>query len=132
MRNPCPQMRKSVSLWLVFCLILLGSIGIAQARDLPIATGEHWTTATEREKRAFLLGFGTLLKIEREMQGETPPPDDQTFIPRLAEGLQDHTISSAMEAIDAWYADNETQLDRPVIEVIWFELTLPNINRGVE
>lgn len=128
MRDPCLQMRKSVSLWLVICLILLGGIGIAQARDLPIATGEHWITATEREKRAFLLGFGTLLKVEREMQGENPPPDDQTFITRLAEGLQDYTITSAMDAIDAWYADNQDQLGRPVIEVIWFELTLPNIN----
>lgn len=122
------QMQKSIFSWVVFCLALLGSVGIAQARDLPIATGEHWTTATEREKRAFLLGFGTLLKIEREMQGENPPPDDRSFIPQLAEGLQDYTITSAMEAIDAWYGDNQDQLDRPVIEVIWFELTLPNIN----
>jgi hypothetical protein len=107
-----------------FCLLLVLS-GLARA-ELPIATGEHWTTATEREKKALLLGMGTIIKIEHEIQGKNPPPDDKTFIQLLVKGMSKYTITSAMEAIDAWYAANPDQLKRPVIEVIWFELTLPN------
>jgi hypothetical protein len=107
------------------CCLLLILSGLARA-ELPIATGEHWTTATEREKKAFLLGFATMAKIEYEIQGTSPPPDDKTFIQLMVKGLSKYNLTSAMEAIDAWYAANPDQLKRPVIEVIWFELTLPN------
>jgi hypothetical protein len=107
-----------------FCLLLLLS-GMARA-ELPIATGEHWTTATEREKKAFLLGMGTIIEVEHQLHGATPPSDDQSFVPLLVKGLSKFTLTSAMEAVDAWYAANPDQLKRPVIEVIWFELTLPN------
>jgi hypothetical protein len=109
------------------CCLLLILSGLARA-DLPIATGEHWTTATEREKKAFLLGLATMAKIEYEIQGTSPPPDDKTFVQTLVKGMSKFTITSSMEAIDAWYAANPDQLKRPVIEVIWFELTLPNVS----
>ena len=115
--------------YLYFTLRALGLLVVlcAMARaELPVATGEHWTTATEREKKAFLLGMGTMIKVEYEIQGEDPPPDDKTFIQTLVKGLSKFTLTSAMEAIDAWYAANPDQLERPVVEVIWFELTLPN------
>jgi hypothetical protein len=82
------------------CLLLILS-GVARA-ELPVATGEHWTTATEREKKAFLLGMGTMIKVEHEIQGDAPPPDDKTFIPTLVKGLSKFTLTSAMEAIDGW------------------------------
>jgi hypothetical protein len=109
-------------------LCLLSVLSAPAWAELPMVTGEHWTTATEREKKAFLLGMGTIIEVEQEIQGENPPADDKTFIQTLVRGLSKFTITTAMEAIDTWYSSNADQLKRPVIEVIWFELTLPNVN----
>jgi hypothetical protein len=110
------------------CLLLLAWV-TASARELPIITGEHWTTATEREKKAFLIGMGTIIEAEQELQGANPAPEvrERSFIPDLVEGLSKYSINTAMEAIDAYYSKNPAEVKRPVIEVIWFELTLPNM-----
>ena len=67
-----------------------------------------------------------MIKVEHEIQGAAPPPDDKTFTQTLVKGLSKFTLTSTMEAIDAWYVANPEQITRPFIEVIWFELTLPN------
>lgn len=94
-----------------------------------VATGEHWTTASVQEKRAFLLGMGTIIDLEQEFQGANPPKavSEHSLIPKFAEGLKGYTIPTAQQAIDAWYAANPGQLKRSVIEVIWYELTVPNL-----
>jgi hypothetical protein len=107
----------------------LVALTMAQAHELPIVTGKHWTQSTEAQKRAFLFGMATLLEAEQELQGKDPAPEirDNSLVPTLVEGLSQYTIITAMEAIDAYYAQHSDQLNRPVLEVIWFELALPNV-----
>ncbi|MCP5425563.1 MAG: hypothetical protein H6970_10920 [Gammaproteobacteria bacterium] len=123
-----PKLQRSIIL-LLSCLLLVVTWATASARELPIVTGEHWTTATEREKKAFLLGMETIIKVEQELQGSNPGPEirERSFIPDLVKGLSQYTITTAMQAIDAYYAKNPDKVKRPVLEVIWFELTLPNL-----
>lgn len=112
-----------------FCLLLgtiAGDIVRADQDRMPIVTGEHWTKASEGEKKAFLVGVGTMLVAERAAQGNPPPPLSKSLIPTLATGLSPFTFVQVMQKIDAYYADNAAQLKRPVIEVIWYELAVPN------
>jgi hypothetical protein len=84
--------------WLIFlALIWLGVITTtgAQEDQLPVVTGEHWVTSTEVEKKAFLIGMGTIIEVEQEAQSQssTPLPDEATFIPELVQGLSQYTIT---------------------------------------
>jgi hypothetical protein len=108
--------------------LVFASVSAAD-RELPIVTGEHWTGASEQQKKSFLIGMATMIEIEQEAQGQNPPQivRDHSFIPQLSEGLSHYTITTAMQAINEWYAKNPDQVARPVMEVIWFELTLPNL-----
>jgi len=111
---------------LALSLCLLGAPAI-DASELPMATGEHWSTATEREKRAYLLGMGTILEIEHEFQAGDPPEPGTSVVPPLVNGLSDYTLEGLTRNLDQWYADNPDGLERPVIEVIWTEFALPNL-----
>ena len=116
----------------VFAIVIMGLVfasASASDRELPIVTGEHWTTASEKEKKSLLIGMATIIEIEQEAQGQNPPKvvREHSFIPQLSEGLSNYTISSAMQGIDDYYVEHPDQLKRPVMEVIWFELTLPNL-----
>jgi hypothetical protein len=37
------------------------------------------------------------------------------------------TLSSVLETVDKWYAAHPDQLQRPVIETIWFEMVVPGL-----
>jgi hypothetical protein len=102
----------------------------AIAEDTPQATGEHWTMATEREKRAYLLGMASIIDLEIETQGTNPPEvvRNNSVIREFSTGLRDYSIPEVQQAIDAWYAAHPDQITRPVLETIWFELALPNLS----
>ena len=99
---------------------------IADDPDAPIATGEHWTTAQENSKLAYLLGVVNVLEIEQALQADAPPADTDSVVPVMVRGLKDMTLNQIKDALDRWYADNPGQLNRPVLETIWFELAEPN------
>lgn len=109
------------------CLALLFTWSTASAHEIPVVTGEHWLNATEKEKKAFLIGMGTILVVEREWHGNNPPPDEQSFIPRMIRGLSHYTLTQVMENLDRWYRAHPDRLDRPVIQTLWFEMVLPNL-----
>ena len=99
---------------------------VADDPDAPIATGEHWTTAQENSKLAYLLGIANVLEIEQALQADAPPTDTDSLVPVMIRGLKDMTLNQVKEALDRWYADHPQQLNRPVLETIWFELAKPN------
>lgn len=89
----------------------------AQAADVPIVTGEHWTKASEAEKKAFLVGAANVISIEYELRR-----DDRRqrpgMIAALVTNLQPMTLSDISQAVDAYYMANPGQSSRSVIEVI--------------
>ena len=98
---------------------------IADDPDAPIATGEHWTTAQENSKLAYLLGIANVLEIEQALQADTLPADTDSLVPVMIRGLKNMTLNQIKDALDRWYADHPQQLSRPVVETIWFELAKP-------
>ena len=99
---------------------------VADNPDVVMATGEHWTGASETGKLAYLLGIANTLDVEQAIQNDEPPADDASLVPVMARGLNGMTLRQVAEQLDGWYADNPEQLTRPVLEAIWFEIAKPN------
>ena len=121
-----PQSRTAIFL---ACLVLALTWSHAGTADIPVITGEHWTTSSEEMKKAYLVGIANLLQVETAYHAENPPTDAQSFVPRLVKGLQGQTLDSVREGLNRWYAENPDQLQRPVIETVWFEMAAPGLQK---
>ncbi|HTQ00058.1 MAG TPA: hypothetical protein VMN56_12070 [Casimicrobiaceae bacterium] len=110
-------------------MTLVASMSSVHAQEVPIVTGDQWTTSSNDLKKAYLVGIANLLQVEVAYFGSNPPNDNQSFVPRLARGLRGETLDSVRDKIDRWYASNPTRLSRPVLDLIWFEIVVPGLNK---
>ncbi len=101
----------------------------AGAADIPVVTGEQWTASSPEVQKAYLIGIANLMQVETAYYAENPPTDAQNFVPHLAKGLRGQTLDSVREGLNHWYAGNPDQLQRPVIETIWFEIAVPGLQK---
>ena len=115
---------------LVACMTLLMTWGSARADEVPLITGEHWSKSSEQLKKAYLIGIANVVQVETAYFGANPPSDAQSFVPRFASGLKGHTLDSVRDGLDKWYAGHPDQLQRPVIETIWFEMVVPGLRKN--
>jgi hypothetical protein len=118
------------SMMFVACMALAAVWGPARAADIPVVTGEHWTTSSEDMKKAYLVGIANLVQLEVAYYASTPPTEAQSFVPRMVKGLQGETLDSVREGLNKWYAANPGKLQRPVLEVIWFEMVVPGLQKN--
>ena len=102
----------------------------ARAEDIPLVTGNHWTTATMEQKKAYLVGIANVIQLEAAYHSGNPPADAQSVVPRMARGLKGQTLDSTREALDRWYATHADRIGRPVVETIWFELVVPGLAKN--
>ncbi len=114
---------------LVACMTLAMVWGNALADEVPLITGEHWTKSSDQLKKVYLIGIANVVQIETAYHAASPPPDAQTIVPRFAKGLKGHTLDSVRQGLDSWYAAHPDQLQRPVIETIWFEMVVPGLSK---
>lgn len=94
-------------------------------KELPFPGGKEWPTATEREKMAYLLGILNMAMVEYQLTG--PNPKHRTAVEKLVESLDGMTLRQIMQTVDAYYQANPDQQQRPIFEVIWFEMVQPKI-----
>ena len=118
------QMR---SLLLSACLALAVASGTARAQEVVLVTGEHWTKSSDEMKKAYLVGIANILQVEAAYHASNPPTDAQSVVPRAVKGLKGHTLDSVRMGIDKWYAANPGRMQRPVVEIIWFEMVVPGL-----
>ena len=111
----------------IACVALMAVCGVARAQEGPVVTGEHWTKSSEEVKKAYLIGIANLLQVENAYFGANPPSDAQSFVPRMARGLKGATLDSVRTGLNDWYAKNPDKLQRPVLEVVWFEMVVPGL-----
>jgi hypothetical protein len=114
---------------LVACMTLAMVWGSALADEVPLITGEHWTKSSDQLKKVYLIGIANVVQVETAYHAASPPPDAQTIVPRFAKGLKGHTLDSVRQGLDSWYAAHPDQLQRPVIETIWFEMVVPGLSK---
>ncbi|HVN33807.1 MAG TPA: hypothetical protein VMU96_00980 [Casimicrobiaceae bacterium] len=110
-------------------ILLMLMAGIARAEEVPLVTGEHWTKSTEEMKKAYLIGIANIVQIETAYEGATPPSDAQSVLPRMVKGLKGQSLDSVRDGLNKWYAAHPDQMQRPVIETIWFEMVVPGLRK---
>jgi hypothetical protein len=120
------QLRTAMA---VACMALAMVWGTARADEVPIVTGKHWTQSSEQMKRAYLIGVANIVQIDVAYQAGNPPADNQSVIPRLAKGLKGQTLDTVREGLDNWYSAHPDQLQRPVLETVWFEMVVPGLQK---
>ena len=122
-------MKKLFTTILPVLLLVLGPTKWAAA-DLEIVTGKHWTGASLEQKRAYLFGIGNVLEIEEAMAGDAyEDMRGRSIVPVLLEGLSGTGIANLVTQLDEYYADHSDQIKRPVIEVLYIEMALPNLKK---
>jgi hypothetical protein len=112
--------------WLILALVV-ALPALALANEVPVITGENWIKSTPQERRAFLVGAATIIELEQEVQGMPPPP--KSTIDTWCKGLSHFTFDQMVAAIDQWYAEHQDKIARPVVEVMWYELAKPNVDK---
>ena len=110
------------------CLALTLVAAPARA-DVAMVTGEQWTTSSDAVKKAYLVGLANMVQAEVAYHAKNPPSDEQSFVPRLARGMQGQSVDSVRMNLDKWYAANPTRLKRPVLDIIWFEMAVPGMKK---
>ena len=111
----------------VMSIALIVLAGGARAQEIPLITGEHWTKSPEEVKKAYLVGIANIVQIERAYAGTSPASDAQSILPRMVKGLRGHSLDSVRDGLNKWYAANPDKLQRPVIEIVWFEMVVPGL-----
>ena len=120
-------MKKLQALLIPVLFAVLGTAAWA-APHLEIVTGTEWTDSSLEQKRAYLFGVGNVLQIERGMAGDGyQDMRGSSIVPVLLDGLSGVPLDNIVMQLDKYYADNPAQNKRPVIEVLYLEMALPNL-----
>ncbi len=117
-------------LTIIFLPLLLAVFGTTAwgGQNLEIITGEHWADSSLEQKRAFLFGIGNVLEVEHAMAGDDyEARRGRSIVHVLLDGLSGVSIASLVTQLDKFYADHPSQSSRPVIEVLYLEMALPNL-----
>ncbi|WP_431273355.1 hypothetical protein ACQ858_14285 [Variovorax ureilyticus] len=120
------QMRTVLS---AACMALALACAPAKAAEVPIVTGEQWTSSSEAVKKAYLVGLANMVQVEMAYYGRNQPTDAQSFVPRLSKGMQGQSLDGVRQGVDRWYAANPSGLKRPVLDIIWFEMAVPGLQK---
>ena len=111
------------------CITLAVVFGSARAQEVPLATGEHWMKSSEEMKKAYLIGIANIVYIELAYEGAKQAPDAQSILPRMVKGLKGQTLDTVRDALNRWYIAHPEQMERPVIETLWFEIVVPGLKK---
>ncbi len=114
---------------LAACLAVASMTGVVRAEEVPLITGEHWTKSSEEVKKVYLIGIANVAQVETAYQAGNAPSDAQSVVPRLVKGLKGQTLDSVRDGLNKWYAAHPDQLQRPVIETLWFEMVVPGLKK---
>lgn len=106
------------------------------ANPIEQLTGEVWTQSTADVKKALLFGVecaisiehaiaSRLQEVEKSVKGKPKPSTLSPFEKAWSAAFQNVPREEIVEGIDTWYAQNPDKKQRPVFDVIWYELIAP-------
>jgi len=98
--------------------VLLGLSTIARA-EVGQIDGHIWKASSLDEKRAYLMGVCNVVAVNRALQIKHGTLEQDAAVNRIAAAMDDITIDAAIARIDSWYGENASQLNAPVLGVVW-------------
>ena len=122
------QLRKAASAACAALLVTCGTVGAVE--EVPLVDGTHWTKSAPEVKKAYLVGLSNAILVDVAYQADNPKATMSDFSPKVAKGMKGQTLDTTLAAIDNWYAAHPDQLQRPVVETIWFEMVVPGLNNS--
>lgn len=134
---------KKGFLALALALVLALPIGV-QAADKdekhPVAmlTGKLWLESAQNEKVAFLYGIDMAIAVEHYIAKESDEAIKKkgnkktlstlsAFERGWIKAFTDVRRDDIVRQVDDWYTANGDKVDRPVMEVIWYECVEPRL-----
>ncbi len=102
------------------------------SEDVPLVTMRHWKESTPGERYAFLIGFVTMLELEKEWQsrdGQVFLPFERSLVGDWAEGFAHRPLREIYNGLNAYLAANPGDQDRPAAEVMWFTFVKPRLDQ---
>ena len=90
----------------------------AQALSFPEIKLKHWKASSHSEKMSFLIGFTTMIELEREWQGENPLPIEQSTVGSWARGLADIKLSEICTSLDQYAEQNPDENEKNILLVL--------------
>lgn len=123
----CISLRKALA---AACVALLVVCGKAGAVEGTLVNGTHWTKSSPEVKKAYLIGLANAIQVDVAYQADNPQASMSDFSPKVTKGMQGQTLDTALATIDKWYAAHPDQLQRPVVETIWFEMVVPGLDNS--
>ncbi|MBI4806592.1 MAG: hypothetical protein HY795_15305 [Desulfovibrio sp.] len=121
---------RMILLTAIFGVFLLSasSPAMAEVNSFPVITGEHWVNASPEERLAFIAGLTTMIELEKEIQGATPPKEQKSLIPGWVSGLSRFQLKDIVTALDDVFKKKPEMKQKPVVEVLWYEVAFPKTN----
>ena len=92
--------------------------GSVSAVHFPAVQLKHWKNSTTQERRAFLMGFVSMLELERAWQGKSALPVGQSTVSTWVRGLSGVTIPEMDNALSKYIAENPGAGERTVLETL--------------
>ena len=102
-----------------------------EATSMPIVRMKHWKESTPQERYSFLVGFTTMLELEKEWQGQTALPLRQSLTGSWVKGLSGVKLEQIASSIDKHIMTNPDDMDRSVVEYMWFTFVQPKLTEKV-
>ena len=100
----------------------------SQVTSAPVVTLKLWQDSSPNERYAFLIGFVSMLELEKEWQGDKPVPFKQSLVHAWVKGLDGITVKDMYMDIENHIKANPTDMNRPVIQVLWDDMVQPKMS----
>lgn len=84
----------------------------------PVVTLQNWQDSTQNERAAFLIGFMSMVDIERVWQGTPGLSPAQSTAGMWVKGLKGVSLTQLMITVNEYVKANPASMDESVLEVI--------------
>jgi len=104
-----------------FAVLLVPGAAFAQKTNTLVVDGGDWMSATQGERRAFLVGAANMIVAEgayAKKRNAAPAPVGE----RLTKATEKMKLGDIEARITRWYEANPSKLATPVMAVVWQDI----------
>lgn len=98
-------------------------------------TLRHWQDSTEASRYSFLIGFASMLELEKSWQGRHNSgallPFKQSLVGAWSTGLSGLSLHQIYRNITEYAASNPQELDRPLVDYMWYTFAQPGLDSAL-
>ncbi len=132
---------KKLCLILTMLVVFNASIAFAEQNPLAQLTGKVWVESPKNVKESFLYGVECAVAMEyltakisaeeagKEISHEEIVRSLTAFPENWILAFQGVERTAIAEKLDSWYMENPTEMERPVFNVLWYEIMEPKLEK---